>query len=185
LETQTAPIPEKALEIQATRYRQRLYNNKKSKVGGSLKKKKKAARKEQEKKVAKEAEGATKTYDEAVVLLADVILKGKRIAESWSPRKDQDDGIKELQKRLVADVERFDNSTFDILGDAAMSRLAPILIALSGKKKDKRNRMSVLSAMHHAPKVQRAAEGRPGHEAHLQAPGRCGHLDSLHEFVWP
>jgi hypothetical protein len=63
------------------------YNDKKSKVGGNPKKKKKAARKEQEKKVAEEAEGATKTYDEAVVLLADVTPKGKRIAESWSPRE--------------------------------------------------------------------------------------------------
>ena len=58
------------------------YNDNKNKEDGSPKKKKKAARKEQEKKVAKEAEGATKTYDEAVVKLANVILKGKRIAES-------------------------------------------------------------------------------------------------------
>ena len=39
-------------------------------------------------------------------------------------------------------------SLFDILGDAAMVRLAPILITLSGKKKDKKNKMSVLSVMH-------------------------------------
>jgi hypothetical protein len=74
--------------------------------------------------VAKEAEGATKTYDEAVVKPANV--KGKRIAESWSPHKDQSDGIKELRKRLAADVECFGNSIFDILSDAAMIRLAPI-----------------------------------------------------------
>jgi hypothetical protein len=104
--------------------------------------------------VAKEAEGATKTYDEAVVKLANVILKGKRIAESWSPRKDQDDGIKQLRKRLAADVERFGNSIFDILSDAAMTRLAPILIALSGKKKDNKNRTSVLSVMHKKYKEQ-------------------------------
>jgi hypothetical protein len=36
------------------------------------------------------------------------------------------------------------NSLFDILGDVAMKRLAPILITLSGKKKDKKNKMSVL-----------------------------------------
>ena len=94
------------------------YNDNKNKEDGSSKKKKKAARKEQEKKVAKEAEGATKTYDEAVVLLADVILKGKRIAESWSPRKDQDDGIKELQKRLIFERNETSNALLLIAAPA-------------------------------------------------------------------
>jgi hypothetical protein len=125
-----------------------------------------------------------KPYDEAVVKLANVILKGKRIAESWSPRKDQGDGIKELRKRLVADAERFGNSIFDILSDTAMIRLAPILIALSQREEERYEEQDV-SAVDNAQQVQRAAEGRPGHEAHLQAPGLSGHLDSLREFVWP
>ena len=104
--------------------------------------------------MATDAEVATKTDDENEVKLAKVILNGKRIAESWLPRQDQADGISKLRKRLDDDVERFDNSVFDILGDAAMKRLAPILIKLSGKKKYKRNRMSVLSVMHQKYKEQ-------------------------------
>jgi hypothetical protein len=145
------------------------YNDNKNKEDGSpKKKKKKAARKEQEKTVAKEAEGATKSYDEAEVKLAKVILKGKRIAESWPGRPDQDDGItcKKLRKRIAADAECFGNSIFDIIGDAATIRLAPILIALSGRRKT-RGEQDV-SAVGNVQKVQRAAEGRPGHEAHLR-----------------
>ena len=83
-----------------------------------------------------------------------LVLNGKRIVESWPPRQDQADGIRKLCKRLDADVQRFDNSVFDILGDAAMERLAPILIKLSGKKKSTTNRMSVLSVMHNKYKKQ-------------------------------
>jgi hypothetical protein len=68
LETQrTAPIPEKALDRKATRYRDNDRNDNKSSQGGSQKKMKKAARKEQETSVAEEAEGATKTYEENLV----------------------------------------------------------------------------------------------------------------------
>jgi hypothetical protein len=69
--------------------------------------------------VAKDAEGATKTYDENEVKLAKVVLNGKRIAESWPPRQDQADGIRKLRKRLDADVQRFNNSVFDILARAS------------------------------------------------------------------
>jgi hypothetical protein len=102
------------------------HNDNKSSQGGSQKKKLKKARKEQEITVAKDAEGATKTFDENEVKLGKVVLKAKRIAESWPPRQDQADGIRKLRKRLDADVQHFDNSVFDILGAAAMKRLAPI-----------------------------------------------------------
>ena len=111
-------------------------------------------RKEQKIKVAEDAEGATKPYDENDVKLANIIVKAKDIVASWDPRLDQADGFDKLQKRLAIDAQRFDNSLFDILGDAAMIRLAPILIALSGKKKDKKNKMSVLSVMHNKYKKQ-------------------------------
>ena len=108
--------------------------------------------------MAKDAEGATKTYDENEVKLAKVILNGKRIAASWPPRQDQADGIRKLRKRLDADAQRFDNSAFDILGDAAMKRLAPILIKLSGKKKSATNRMSVLHVTNKKYKKQLKAD---------------------------
>jgi hypothetical protein len=133
------------------------HNDNKSSQGGSQKKQKKA-RKEQEIKVAKDAEGATKTYDENEVKLAKVILNGKRIAASWPSRQDQADGIRKLRKRLDADAQRFDNSAFDILGDAAMKRLAPILIKLSGKKKSATNRMSVLHVTNKKYKKQLKAD---------------------------
>ena len=133
------------------------HNDNKSSQGGSQKKKKKA-RKEQEIKVAKDAEGATKTYDENEVKLGNVILKAKEIVASWLPRLDQADGFDKLRKRLDMDVQRFDNSAFDILGDAAMIRLAPILIALSGKKKSATNRMSVLHVTNKKYKKQLKAD---------------------------
>jgi hypothetical protein len=105
---------------------------------GSPKKMKKIARKATKIKQKKEAEGATKTHDEAVVKPAALVLKGQRIAEDWPHRPDQGDDIEELQKRLDANVEVYHHGIFDILSDAAMIHLAPILIALSGKKKDKR-----------------------------------------------
>ena len=113
----------------------------------------KAALTEQEIKVATD-EGATKTYDENEIKLGNIIVKAKDVVASWDPRPDQADGFDKLQKRLAIDVQRFDNSLFDILGDAAMIRLAPILIALSGKKKDKKNKMSVLHVMHKKYKKQ-------------------------------
>jgi hypothetical protein len=66
--------------------------------------------------VAKEAEGATKTYDENEVKLGKVILKAKDIVASWLPRRDQADGFDKLSKILDVDVDvqRFDNSVFDI-----------------------------------------------------------------------
>ena len=93
-------------------------------------------------------EGATKTYDENEVKLGNIIVKAKDVVASWDPRPDQADGFDKLQKRLAIDAQRFDNSLFDILGDAAMKRLAPILIQLSGKKKLTKNRMSQLPVMH-------------------------------------
>ena len=108
--------------------------------------------------MAEDAEGATKPYDENDVKLANIIVKAKGIVASWDPRLDQADGFDKLQKRLAIDAQRFDNSPFDILDDAAMIRLAPILIALSGKKKDKKNKMSVLHVMHKKYKKQLKAD---------------------------
>jgi hypothetical protein len=115
---------------------------------------KKAARKATKSKEAKGAEGATKDHDEFEVALAALVLKRKRIAKTWLRRPDQDDGIEVLRERLDADVDISDHSTFDILSDTAVIRLAPILIKLSGKKKSKRNRMSVLHVTHKKYKEQ-------------------------------
>jgi hypothetical protein len=130
------------------------YNDYKTGEGGSANKKKKAERKATKLKEAKEAEGATKDHDEAVVKLTALAIKSKRIAESWPERPDQDDGIEVLRERPDADVDIPDHSIFDMFSEKAIIRLAPILIKLSGKKKSKRNRMSVLHVMHKKYKEQ-------------------------------
>jgi hypothetical protein len=48
--------------------------------------------KEQKIKVAEDAEGATRPYDENDVKLANIIVKAKDIVASWDPRPDQADG---------------------------------------------------------------------------------------------
>jgi hypothetical protein len=90
--------------------------------------------------------------DDGTALLAKFIAKGKGEAAQWPARADQGDLIDTLKTRLAADLELFEHSIFDIVGDDAMVRISLMLLKLSGKKKQ--NKMAVLSVMYKKYKRQ-------------------------------
>jgi hypothetical protein len=92
--------------------------------------------------------------DDGTAWLAKFIAMGEDEAAQWSPRDDQGDLIDTLKERLAADLELFEYSIFDIVGDDAMVRISLMLLKLSGKKKAKRNKMANLQVMYSKYKLQ-------------------------------
>jgi hypothetical protein len=92
--------------------------------------------------------------DDGTALLEKFIAKGKGEAAQWSARGDQEDLIDTLKTRLADDLELFEYSIFDIVGDDAMVRISLMLLKLSGKKKSERNKMANLQIMYSKYKLQ-------------------------------